>query len=218
MKKIISLILIFFCFIYLQPNNINQVYSKTIEKKVQSINGLVKLKDFDTSFSIDLKYATKYNFTGRVLYPKAIAIININTAKKLIKANNYLKSYGYHIKIYDAYRPYDVQKLMWKLCTKKEYLSNPKYGSNHNRGAAVDITMVDKNGTEVLMPSSFDEFSERAHINYMKTSRKAIANRELLAKAMVQSGFKRIRTEWWHFDDLKCKLYPIQNIGFNKFK
>lgn len=192
------------------------VYSKP--KNIKVINGLVKLKDLDNSFSIDLKYATKDNFTGQVLYKKAIAIINVNTAKKLIRANNYLKQFGYHIKIYDAYRPYSVQKLMWKIYPNKKYLADPKKGSNHNKGAAVDITMVDKNGKEVDMTSKFDEFSESAHINYMGASKTAIKNRELLAKAMTQNGFRRISNEWWHFDDLNYKKYPILDIGFDRFK
>jgi D-alanyl-D-alanine dipeptidase len=186
-------------------------------KKIFSINNLVRLNDFDKSISINLKYATKNNFTHRVLYNNATPVLNINTVKKLINANNYLKKFGFHIEVYDAYRPYDIQKLMWRLCPDKKYLADPKKGSNHNRGAAVDVTIVDNKGIEAIMPSSFDEFSIRSHIDYKKTSKKAIANRELLATAMLKCGFKRISTEWWHFDDIDYKKYPIQNISLDKF-
>lgn len=215
MKKFGLILLTFLCFsLFSTPVPLN-AYSKP--KSLVVINGLIELKKLDTTFSLDLKYATKDNFTGMVLYKRAIAIININTAKKLIKANNFLKKYGYHIKIYDAYRPLSVQKLMWKVYPNKKYLADPKKGSNHNRGSAVDITMVDKNGVEALMPSKFDEFSDRAHINYTGASKLAIKNRELLAKAMTSNGFRRISNEWWHFDDLNYKLYPILDIGFDKF-
>ena len=214
MKKIGHALLTFiFLSVFLCSISI-KTYSKP---KGVIINGLTELKNLDTTFSLDLKYATKDNFTGKVLYKKAIAIININTGKKLIKANNFLKQYGYHIKIYDAYRPYSIQKLMWKIYPNKKYLADPKKGSIHNRGCAVDITMVDKNGVEAPMPSKFDEFSERAHINYTGASKVEISNRELLAKAMTSNGFRRISNEWWHFDDLNYKLYPILDIGFENF-
>lgn len=215
MKKFRSLLLIFLSFFLILSSVSLKVYSKS--KDITIINGLTELKNLDSTFSFDLKYATKDNFTGKVLYKKAIAIININTAKKLIKANNFLKKYGYHIKIYDAYRPYSVQKLMWNIYPNKKYLGDPKKGSIHNRGCAVDITMVDKKGIEVIMPSKFDEFSKRAHINYIGASKAAMKNRELLAKAMTSSGFRRISNEWWHFDDLNYKHYPILDIGFEKF-
>lgn len=184
MKKPFSILIIILLFSLSLTSIYCAAYTKSV--KLYSINNLVRLKDLDSSFSINLKYATKYNFTGRILYKSAIVVLNINTAKKLINANNYLKKYGYHIEIYDAYRPFDVQKLMWKLCPNKQYLADPKKGSNHNRGAAVDITMVDKNGREVLMPGSFDEFSIRSHIDYKNSPTKAIANRELLATAMTK--------------------------------
>lgn len=185
--------------------------------KIFSINNLIRLTDLDKTFAIDIKYGTTDNFTKRILYKTPISVININTAKKLIKANNTFKKYGYHIKIFDTYRPFSVQKLMWDLCTNKKYLADPKKGSNHNRGAAVDITLVDKNGVELLMPSSYDEFSNRAHINYKSPNKKAMANRELLSKIMLQNGFKRISTEWWHFDDVNYKKYPLQDIQLEAF-
>lgn len=217
-KRLSIAILIFLLMFLLSFSIVCTAVTKPAKDKPSVTMGLVKLTDLDKSFTMDLRYATKNNFTGRVLYPKAIALLNINTAYKLINANNYLKKYGYHIKIFDAYRPHYVQELMWKLCSDKRYLADPKKGSNHNRGAAVDITMVDKDNKEVLMTSGFDEFSERAHINYAKAQKKALQNRELLAKAMVLSGFKRIKTEWWHFDDINYKKYPILNIDLSKFK
>jgi zinc D-Ala-D-Ala dipeptidase len=215
MKKMRSILLILLYLSLFSSSVTLKAYSKP--KPLTIIDGLIELKNLDTTFSLDLKYATKDNFTKRILYKRAIAIININTAKKLIKANNFLKKYGYHIKIYDAYRPYSVQKLMWKIYPNKKYLADPKVGSNHNRGCAVDITMVDKNGVEAIMPSKFDDFSEKAHINYAGASETAIKDRELLAKAMTGNGFRRISNEWWHFDDLNYKLYPILDIGFDRF-
>lgn len=144
MKKPISILIIILLFTLSLTSIYGVAYTKSV--KLYSINNLVRLKDLGSSFSINLKYATKYNFAGRVLYKSAIVVLNINTTKKLINANNYFKKYGYHIEIHDAYIPYDVQKLMWRLCPNKQYLADPKKGSNHNRGVAVDITMIDKNG------------------------------------------------------------------------
>lgn len=186
-------------------------------KTPKIIRGLVELNAIDKTFYYDLRYATKNNFTKTVLYHNAKVLLNINTAHKLIKANNYLKKFGYHIKIYDAYRPHSVQVYMWHIYPNKNYLANPKIGSNHNKGAAVDITLVDNSGKELSMPSTFDEFSNRAHIDYEGAPKDALAHRELLAKAMVLNGFRRISKEWWHFDDIDYKKYPILDIPFSSF-
>ncbi|GBF34851.1 D-alanyl-D-alanine dipeptidase [Desulfocucumis palustris] len=181
------------------------------------INGLVELKALDDSFVIDLKYAGRDNFTGEKIYTLNKCIIHQNTAAKLIKANNDFKQLGYRIKIFDAYRPYSAQKKLWDAARDKTYLASPQRGSKHNRGAAVDITLVDNDGKELAMPSGFDEFTERAHINYRNCPDEQIKNRELLANIMLKHGFKRISTEWWHFEDTDAMKYPLLDIPFEAF-
>lgn len=173
---------------------------------------LVELNVMDNTFIIDLKYATTDNFMKKKIYPVSRCLINRNTAIKLIKANNEFKKKGYRIKIFDAYRPYSAQKLLWDAASDKSYVANPKKGSIHNRGAAVDITLADRHGRELEMPSAYDEFTRRAHIDYTDCPKKQIENRELLGSTMIKYGFKRIRTEWWHFEDTNALKYPILDV------
>lgn len=187
------------------------------QKPLKEINNLVELIKLDDSFALDLRYATDNNFTGRVLYTQNRCFIHKNTAKKLISANDEFKTLGYKIKVFDVYRPHSVTKLMWDLTDNKSYVANPEKGSNHNRGASVDITLIDKDGSELPMPSEFDEFSKRSHLNYTDSSSDKIKNRELLGSIMVKHGFRRISHEWWHFDDADFRKYPILDIPFEEF-
>lgn len=187
------------------------------KENVKEVKGLVELIKLDNTFVIDIKYATKDNFTKKIIYPSAKCIINKNTAVKLIKANNEFKKLGYRIRIYDIYRPHSAQKILWDAASDKSFVADPKKGSNHNRGAAVDLTLVDKYGKEVSMPSGYDEFTKRAKLDYKDCPKEQINNRELLGRVMVKHGFKRIRSEWWHFDDADAKKYPVLDIPFSSF-
>lgn len=178
---------------------------------------LVNLQELDDSFVIDLKYASTDNFTGKKIYSQAICLVHRNTAQKLLAAHKEFKQHGYRIKIYDAYRPYSAQRVLYQAAENKTFLADPAKGSNHNRGAAVDITLVDETGKELPMPSRFDEFSVRSRINYNGAPKELIKNRELLGWIMVKNGFKRIGNEWWHFEDAEAKNYPLLDIPFEEF-
>lgn len=193
-----------------------KVVMKNISKAKMKGN-LIKLSDIDNSFIFDIRYATKNNFAKVKMYPAGNCAINIDTAIKLIAANEEFKSHGYKIKIFDAYRPISVQKYMWKVTPNKKYVANPKYGSVHNRGCAIDVTLVDMSGREVEMTSNYDEFSSRAHINYNGGSSKAKENRKILAQIMTKHGFRRISNEWWHFEDVNYKSYPLQDVSIQTF-
>ncbi|MCX7951392.1 MAG: M15 family metallopeptidase [Clostridiales bacterium] len=186
---------------------------------IKKINGFVNVLDIDNTLVIDLKYATKDNFTGIVLYNFNTCILREETALKIKKANDDLKKMGYRLKIYDGYRPVSVQKIMWEKASDKRYIANPyKKGSNHSRGCAVDVTIVDKNGKELEMPSKFDEFSIRAsrkNTNMTSTERK---NLDLLTKVMTKHGFTYINSEWWHFDDVNKDKYIIEKVDPKKFQ
>lgn len=182
------------------------------------IQGLVELQKLDDSFYIDLRYATANNFTGKIIYENAKCLIHKNTAKKLIAANEEFMSLGYRIKIFDAYRPHSAQKVLWDAASDKSYVASPQKGSIHNRGAAVDITLVDAEGKELSMPSGYDEFSKRAHLDYTDCSQEQIDNRELLGSIMKKHGFRRISNEWWHFEDTDAKQYPLLDVQFDEFK
>lgn len=185
--------------------------------RVRIINGLVNVADIDDSLIVDIKYSTEDNFMKRKLYPAGVCVLQLNTAKKLAEANSNAKKHGYRIKVFDGYRPLSVQKLMWDLIQNEDFVAPPWRGSSHNRGAAVDVTLVDITGNEVEMPSGFDEFSRKARIDYEDAPKKAIENRELLASIMVECGFNRIESEWWHFNDTDILNYPLLDIGLEEF-
>lgn len=186
-------------------------YSKEIE-------GLIPISNYDDSFVIDLKYATEDNFTGKKVYNVNVCALQKSTLKKLMDANDEFRSLGYKIKIWDGYRPYDVQQYFWGIVSDSRYIANPNAnGSRHNRGTAVDITLVDKKGNELEMPTKFDEFSPKAHRDNKNISKKAKENSELLTSIMIKHGFSIIETEWWHFDDVDSANYPLLNIPLEKF-
>jgi D-alanyl-D-alanine dipeptidase len=186
-------------------------------ENLNSINSLIDLEKLDNSFIIDIKYASADNFMGKKLYPINKCVLQYETALKLINANKYAKSLGYKLKILDAYRPLSVQRLMWETMPDDNFVAPPTRGSKHNRGCAVDVTLVDSEGKELEMPSPFDDFSEKAWITYDSALDHQLQNRELLAKIMTASGFQRIRTEWWHFNDPDFNQYPLLDVSLESF-
>ena len=182
------------------------------------VDGFILLTSLDKDLVIDLKYATTDNFTGKVVYPSAIAVLRAETAEKLAAANKELMTLGYRIKVWDAYRPVSVQIIFWELVQDSRYVANPyKGGSIHNKGSAVDITLVDSSGKEIEMPSAFDDFSERASRNNPNMSSAARKNMKLLTDIMVKHGFTYIDSEWWHFNDSNAKKYDIVDIDLTLF-
>jgi D-alanyl-D-alanine dipeptidase len=161
---------------------------------------MVKILDLDASFSIDIRYATANNFTKQVLYDCNTVWFRHKVAVDLVKAQKIFREKGYRIKIFDGYRPISVQWRLWKASPKKGYVSHPSKGMRmHNRGAAIDMTLVDKDGKELDMGTPYDFFGKEAHLNYPHNAT-IQANRKLLKTVMQQVGFKAISNEWWHFD------------------
>lgn len=167
----------------------------------QNDTTIVLLKSIDSTIVCDVKYATKDNFTKQVLYPTGKVYIRKIVGEKLSEINKYLKkNYNLSIKVFDAYRPLSVQKIMWKIMPNTNYVANPKKGSRHNRGAAVDLTLIDVNGKEVDMGTPYDDFTQKAHSSYKNLPSDIYNNRMILQKAMKKFGFVPIESEWWHFD------------------
>ena len=176
---------------------------------------LIDAKKYDFSLLLDIRYATKNNFTHEVVYPEARCVLRKSVAQALSKVQSALKMQGFKLKIFDCYRPLTVQKKFWELVPDERYVANPQKGSRHNRGAAVDLTLVQLDGKEVEMPSSYDDFSPKAHRNYSDVSKLAKKHRELLEKAMMAEGFAGLDTEWWHFDFQGWEKYPIEDVPFS---
>lgn len=182
-------------------------------------NGLVSVIEEDPSIVIDLRYATANNFTGTKIYEKSICLLQKDTMQKLITANKDFKTYGYKIKIWDAYRPQHVQLHLWDIVKDRRFIASPYLNwSRHNRGTAVDITLVDMDGNELEMPTGFDEFSTNAYRSNTNISNVAKKNVELLTSIMIKHGFSTIETEWWHYDDCNADSYPLIDIDFNNIK
>lgn len=165
----------------------------------------VNLKDYSKDFVYDMKYATSDNFLKAKVYDCAECFLRLKTVKALINANAEFMKKGYKIKIFDCYRPLDIQKRMWKIVPNPDYVANPSKGSIHNRGGAVDITLVDTNGKELDMGTAFDFFGIEASHNYQNLSPEIKSNREILKNIMIQNGFNPLDSEWWHYN-LKSAL------------
>lgn len=162
----------------------------------------------------EVRYATRYNFTGRALYPRPSLWMRKETALALAGVQHDLARRGLGLKIYDAYRPLSVQKSMWEMIRDERYVSNPaKNLGRHTRGTAVDVTLVDKLGRELPMPSGYDEFSPRAHRDYPGGTAEQRANRATLERAMARRGFIPYPEEWWHFDLEGWESFPACDIG-----
>ncbi len=153
-----------------------------------SDSSFVKMNDLK-DFSFDMRYATTNNFLKEKVYPCANCMVRTEVADALVKANKIFLQKGHHIKFYDCYRPLDVQKKMWAIKPDNRYVANPKGGSIHNRGAAVDMTLVDATGKELDMGTEFDHFGEEAHHSYLKLSKEVLENRKYLKTIMEQCGF-----------------------------
>lgn len=175
----------------------------------------VNLKDYSKGFVYDMKYATSDNFLKAKVYDCAECFLRLKTVKAMILANTEFIKLGYKIKIFDCYRPLDIQKRMWKIVQNPEYVANPSKGSIHNRGGAVDITIVDANGKELDMGTAFDFFGIEASHNYQNLSQEIRSNRELLKSIMIQNGFNSFDSEWWHYN-LKSALND--NVSNTKWK
>ncbi|HPE83288.1 MAG TPA: M15 family metallopeptidase [Aequorivita sp.] len=186
-------------------------FSFSSEEKSQ--DPLVNLEALSTGFSYEIRYATPNNFMGETLYDCPKCLLHPDVAEALLQANQYFCEKGYRIKIYDCYRPLDVQKKMWAKVPRATYVGNPYgKGSIHNKGAAVDITLETLEGCYVAMGSDYDYFGREAHIDNYNFSKEILDNRKLLIEGMRKFGFNTIRTEWWHFSYKKNRSYKTLNI------
>ena len=172
----------------------------------------VRLADFSNDFVYDMRYATTNNFLKTKVYDCAECYTRARTAKALIKANKAFMSQGYKIKFFDCYRPNSVQFKMWKLVPNPQYVASPIKGSIHNKGGAVDITLVSLAGEELDMGTDFDFFGKQAHHDHEDLPKEVLENRKLLKETMEKHGFWSIRTEWWHYNLSGGSKAPIANF------
>jgi zinc D-Ala-D-Ala dipeptidase len=161
---------------------------------------------------LDVRYATPRNFTGRTLYPAARCLLRPEVAARLARAQAAARTQGYGLLVFDCYRPLSVQRVMWQLVPDERYVADPANGSRHNRGAAVDLTLVDAAGVPVAMPTDYDDFTPRAHRDYTDLPPETLANRATLERIMKDAGFTGLPTEWWHFDANGWDQYDVLDV------
>lgn len=171
----------------------------------------VRVADYLPQVPQYLPYSTAENFTGAVIYDFSGAYLRYGTVKKLMAAQAALEAQGLSLKIWDAFRPTAAQFRLWEVCPDPNFVANPNRGfSAHSRGNTVDVTLVDSQGAELLMPTAFDDFTPKADRDYRDCEETERQNALLLEEAMLEAGFIPYSGEWWHFQDEDT--YPVEEV------
>lgn len=222
-KKLILLLVVLqateFCHAQGDLKVVKELSEYIFEVRQQPEKKMVELKDRVPAVIYDLRYATKNNFMRRRMYSKKTIHTFLRTpaAEALAKVQAELKNIGLGLKIFDAYRPYSVSKKFWKLVKDERYVANPARGSNHNRGTAVDLTIIQlDNGRDLSMGTDFDNFTDTAHHSFTKLPDEVLRNRLLLKKLMEKHGFVALETEWWHYTFKSSTAFEVLDIPFKK--
>jgi D-alanyl-D-alanine dipeptidase len=212
----------------IQPaRSIDQLRQEALSASPPDENGqfrtpdLVDLAAVDPSIHLDIRYATSNDFLGTPVYTQARAFLQRPAADALLRALHRLKPYGYALLIHDAYRPWYVTKIFWDATPPegKIFVADPKEGSRHNRGCAVDLTLYElQTGKPIQMPGTYDEMSPRSFPDYPGGTSLQRWHRDLLRWAMESEGFTVYEHEWWHFDYKDWREYPILNVPFEKLQ
>lgn len=169
----------------------------------------VAVTDYIPDIQIDLKYAGTDNFTGQVIYGFSTVYLRYGTVQKLAAVQEDLKQLGLALKIWDGFRPVAAQYKLWEICPDSRYVANPNTGfSSHSRGNTVDVTLADREGKDLVMPTGFDDFSAKADRDYSDCTQEAADNALILEALMEKHGFTGYRAEWWHYSD--TVTYPVE--------
>lgn len=174
---------------------------------------LVEIRSIAPGILIELPYATTANFTKQAVYKTEKCFLRRFAAERLAAVQKELEAMGLGLKVWDGYRPLSVQKQFWALVPDERYVASPVKGSRHNRGAAVDLTLVDRQGQELEMPTKFDDFTPAASAD-APCSPRAAEHRALLFRVMSKNGFRNLPTEWWHYDATGWEKYEVLDIPF----
>jgi len=190
------------------------------QASADTMQKMIEIKTLIPNMIYDLRYATKNNFTQTKLYKTGnVTFLRLPVARALERAQNELNEKGYSLKIFDAYRPYAVTKKMWDLIRDERYVANPSKGSGHNRGLAIDLTIVDlKDGSELNMGTGYDNFTDTAHHIFKDLPLTVLQSRTFLKETMEKHGFKAFETEWWHYSWPNDRNYEVLDIDFKKLK
>ena len=191
------------------------------EKGTFKKSDLVELVKLDSTIVLDIRYATNNNLVGRPVYTEARAFLQRPAAEALVKVSKEMETLGYRLLIFDGYRPWSVTKTFWDITPedKKIFVADPKEGSRHNRGCAIDLSLFDiASGKEIIMTGEYDEMSKRSYPDYTGGTEEQRKMRDLLRSKMEANGFVVYEFEWWHFDYKDWRSYRIENIPFSDIK
>ncbi len=194
-------------------------YRATVKK--EPLKRMVELKQSIPGIVYDLRYAGSTNFIGRPLYPirTTKTYLRIKAAEALAKVQEELYQKNLGLIIFDAYRPYSVTVTFWELIKDERYVAHPAKGSGHNRGLAIDLSIINlSTGKELKMGTGFDNFSDSAHHSFTKLPEEILKNRILFKEVMLKYGFQLFETEWWHYSWPNDKDYEVMDIPFKKLK
>lgn len=176
---------------------------------------LVELKKYIPGIKLDIRYATKNNFTEQAVYKQARAFARRPVAEALKSVQSELKKLGLGLKVFDGYRPYTVTVRFFAIASNKSFVANPQDGSRHNRGCAIDLTLIDlKTGKELAMPTPYDSFAPEAASDFKDLPEEVLKNRELLRTVMEKNNFRVLNNEWWHFDFIGWRNFELMDIPF----
>lgn len=233
LKVIILLLLIWSC--QQTKEKVKQSDDAVAEEKLEQIDTLIRIDtleeesiakvktynydtliwtdvlDLDTSIVLDLKYATTDNFVETQMYDCGRCFLRPQVAKAVLNAHQNLRKQGLGLKMYDCYRPRPIQWKLWEKVPDPRYVADPKKGSMHNRGGAVDLTIVDSLGQELDMGTPFDFFGSKAYPSFTDLPQEVLDNRKLLQETMMGVGFSPISTEWWHYS-YRGKQYELSDM------
>ncbi|MEM8907715.1 MAG: M15 family metallopeptidase [Bacteroidota bacterium] len=168
----------------------------------------------DTTILLDLKYATTDNFVNEQLYECPRCFLRPTAARALVALQRHFQQKGLGIKVYDCYRPRPIQQKLWDKVPNASYVTPPSKGSMHNRGLAVDLSLVDRNGVDLEMGTPYDFFGPKAHHTYTNLPDTILQNRILLKTTLRDFGFQSIRTEWWHYS-FRSDPHPLSDMLWN---
>jgi D-alanyl-D-alanine dipeptidase len=198
----------------------NKLAEYQLSIRNDSAKKMVELRKMIPGIGYDLRYATTNNFMHRQMYTPATryTFLRQPAARALAAVQQELNSQGYGLKIFDAYRPYAVTVSFWELIKDERYVANPSKGSGHNRGLAVDLTIIDlKTRRELEMGTGFDNFSDTAHHGFTNLPPAVLKHRKLLQETMEKHGFTKLDTEWWHYFWPNDRAYEVLDISFEEF-
>lgn len=178
---------------------------------------LINLKQFIPDLVLDIRYATADNFTGEQIYDLPMAYARRPVAEALKRVQAALAQEGLGIKVFDAYRPYRATVKFYEVYRDTTYVASPYRGSRHNRGCALDLTLIDRStGAELKMPTGYDAFTRAAWPSTHVQDPVVRRNRAKLIAVMEQNGFKVNASEWWHFDFQGWKQFEVLDIDFSE--